>query len=270
MMLSTDTFTHSSIALVFGGRSPIALACALELAKRQNVILFTRKIDDELKKLVSSAADSIKLVEVDLSAKGGAYTFVNEIYKSGGEVNSVVFLQRYRPVGEASFEDHAWVELWCIEEIIKQISFQKSAGTKVNILISSSPAAAKAVLDQGSSYHVVKAGQEALVRFLAAKHHSDALYINSIRIGSVVLKQRASKYWASIPNVVKGLIGFSPSGYLQTSEDVGKSFAQLVTNGLGGATGQVITLDDGFELRDGIQMAKLALEYGCNNDCLPF
>ena len=42
-----------------------------------------------------------------------------------------------------------------------------------------------------------------------------------------------------------------------------KTFAKLATNGLGGATGQIITqLDDGFELRDGIQMAKLAFEHG--------
>ncbi|WP_341900479.1 SDR family oxidoreductase [Synechococcus sp. UW140] len=262
MMSSTKTFTYSSVALVFGGHSPIALACALELARKQNVILFTRKIDDELKKLVSCAEGRVKLVEIDLSTKCIGSNLIDEVYGSGGEVNSVVFLQRYKPVGEECFQEHALVELWSIEDIIKQISFQKSAGIKVNILVSSSPASVKVLADQGSSYHVVKAGQEALVRFLAAKHYCDGIYLNSIRIGSVVLKKRAAKYWASIPNVVKGLIGFSPSGSLQTSEDVGKAFAKLAANGLGGATGQVITLDDGFELRDGIQMAKLAFEHG--------
>lgn len=262
MISSTETFTHSSVALVFGGRSPIALACALELAKRQNVILFTRKIDDELKKLVSFVEGRVKLVEIDLSTICIGSNLIDEVYGSGGEVNCVVFLQRYKPVGEACFQEHALVELWCIEEIIKHISRRKAQESQVNILVSSSPAAVKVLADQGSSYHVVKAGQEALVRFLAAKHYCDGIYLNSIRIGSVVLKQRAEKYWASVPNVVNGLMDFSPSGSLQTSEVVGKAFAQLATNGLGGATGQVITLDDGFELRDGIQLAKLAFEHG--------
>lgn len=258
----TETYTRSSVALVFGGRSPIALACALELAKKQNVILFTRKIDDELKKLVSFPVGMVKLVEIDLSTICIGSNLIDEVYGSGSEVNSVVFLQRYKPVGEACFQDHALVELWCIEEIVKHIACRKAPESQVNIVVSSSPAAVKVLADQASAYHVVKAGQEALVRFLAAKHYCDGIYLNSIRIGSVVLKDRAAKYWASIPNVVKGLKGFSPSGSLQTSEDVGKAFAQLAINGLGGANGQVITLDDGFELRDGIQMAKIAFEHG--------
>jgi enoyl-[acyl-carrier-protein] reductase (NADH) len=108
----------------------------------------------------------------------------------------------------------------------------------------------------------VKAGQEALVRYMAEKLLESRIFVNGVRIGSIVLKPRAATYWKSIPEVLSRLERSAPSRSLQTSDDVGRAFARLAFTGLAGATGQIITLDDGFGLRDGVQMAKTALEHG--------
>ena len=261
-MTSTDLHNPSPIALVFGGRSPIAIACALWIARHQDAVLVTRSVDDELREAVSAGAPRLTLLSSDLANSGAGTEIVNGIYASGREVNAAVFLQRYRPDGPARFDDHASIELWSIEEVLTTICKQKRPETEIQAIVSSSPAAHKVLNDQGSAYHIVKAGQEALVRFLAATLFEARIFVNGIRIGSIVLKPRAAGYWESIPDVVSGLEHTAPSGSLQTSDNVGRAFARLAMAGLAGATGQIITLDDGFDLRDGVQMAKAALEHG--------
>jgi NAD(P)-dependent dehydrogenase (short-subunit alcohol dehydrogenase family) len=222
-------------------------------------------VDEELRVAVSAGAPRLTLVAADLANSGAGTRIVNEIYASGREVNAAVFLQRYRPDGPARFDDHAAIELWSIEETLAAIRQQKKPESEVQALVSSSPAAHKVLEDQGSAYHVVKAGQEALVRFLAATLLDARIFVNGIRIGSIVLKPRAAAYWKTIPDVVSGLQRTSPSGSLQTSDDVGWAFARLAMAGLVGTTGQIITRDDGFDLRDGVQMVKATLEHGGTN-----
>ena len=260
-MTTSDLPQGRPVALVFGGRSPIAIACALQLATVQDVVLVTRRIDDEFRREVTTGSPKLALVTADLACAGAAAAVVSAIYASGREINAAVFLQRYRPDGPPRFTDHAAVELWSIEETLKAIRQQKRADTEVQALVSSSPAAEKVLVDQDLAYHVVKAGQEALVRYEAAKLAGDRIRVNAVQIGSIVIKERASTYWDSLPDVVRSLQHVAPSGGLQTSEDIGLSLARLATAGLGGATGQVITLDDGFGLRDGVQLAKTSLEY---------
>lgn len=81
-------------------------------------------------------------------------------------------MQRYRPEGEPSFEEHSRVELWGIVEALEAVAM-KSPSTEVKAVVSSSPAAQTVLDDQDGAYHVVKAGQEALVRFCGAKLQGD-------------------------------------------------------------------------------------------------
>lgn len=252
--------SNDHVAVVFGGRSPIAIACALELARVQDVVLVTRRVDDDLTDAVREGSSRITLVAADLSTAGSGAEVVSSIYAAGRQLNAAVFLQRYRSGGETRFSDHAMVELWTIQDALEAIRQQKHADVVVQALISSSPAADRVVVDQDLAYHIVKAGQEALVRYSAARLVDSRVFVNGVRIGSIVMKERAASYWGSVPHVVQGLRQLAPSGALQTSEDVGASIAGLVLSGIGNATGQVISLDDGFSLRDGVQMAKASLE----------
>ena len=246
------------VALVFGGRSPIAIACALQLATVQDVVLVTRCVDDELHREVSVGSPGLTLVAAELARTGAGAEVVSAVYASGREINAAVFLQRYRPDGPPRFTNHAAVELWSIEETLGAIRQQKRADTDFQALISSSPAAEKVVVDQDLAYHVVKAGQEALVRYEAVRLAGDRIRVNAVQIGSIVMKDRAREYWDSVPAVVDGLRELAPGKVLLTSVDVGRTVAELALNNRG-ITGATLRLDGGMGLRDGVQLAKVAL-----------
>ena len=258
-MTTSDLPQGRPVALVFGGRSPIAVACALELAKVQDVVLVTRRIDGELRREVSAGSTGLTLVAADLSRTGAAAEVVSVAYASGREINAAVFLQRYRPDGPPCFTDHVSVELWSIEEALQAVHEQKRVDVEVQALISSSPAADKVVVDQDLAYHVVKAGQEALVRYEAVKLAGDRIRVNAVQIGSIVMKDRAREYWDSVPEVVDGLRELAPGKVLLTSVDVGWTIADIALNNRG-ITGATLRLDGGMGLRDGVQLAKVALE----------
>jgi NAD(P)-dependent dehydrogenase (short-subunit alcohol dehydrogenase family) len=254
--------TRPLAAVVFGGRSPIAVSCAESLAQAQDVVLVTRRIDDGIRSVVA-ASPRIALVEADLGVTGESRRVIDTVAGSGRDVNAVVFLQRYRSAGSDGFQEHAAVELWSVKEALEAIKRTKlSRDSQVHALVSSSPAAQTVLMDQSLEYHVIKAGQEALVRFYAASLARHNISINALRIGSVVLKPRAEPFWTSVPEVVKGLNEATPAGHLLTSGEVGQFMARLVSAGLAGMTGQTITLDGGASLRDGIQMVRHALEGG--------
>ncbi len=256
---------ESPAAVVFGGRSPIAVSCARHLAETQVVVLVTRRIDDDIQRLVGSNP-RIALVEADLEAAGESRRVVESIYASGHEVSAAVFLQRYRPTDEGRFDLHSQVELWSIQEALEAIRDNKTQQSEVYAVLSSSPAVQTVLLDQDLHYHIIKASQEALVRFYSVVLARDAIHVNALRIGSVVLKPRAAAYWTSVPDLVMALRNAAPRGELVTSDDVGRFIARLATAGLVGMTGQTVTLDDGLSLRDGIQMVRGALERSSDRD----
>ena len=57
------------VAVVFGGRSPIAIACARHISLRQKVMLVTRHIDNDLEEAVAGHAN-LSLMEADLEIEG--------------------------------------------------------------------------------------------------------------------------------------------------------------------------------------------------------
>ena len=248
------------LAVVFGGHSPIAIACVRHLAEVQDVILVSRKVDSVLKEVFGSCP-RVTLKEVDLEVPGQARSLIMQILDERKNINGIVFLQRYRPKTEPLFEAHCAVELWSIKDVLEAMGERNADGRRVQVLISSSPAASKVLVDQDFHYHLVKSGQEALVRYFSVSLARLGICVNAIRIGSIVIKPRAASYWDSIPDVVKSLLNIAPSGTLQSSDTVGAAFATLVRVNIAGFNGQILTIDDGFDLRDSAQVAKSCLEH---------
>lgn len=246
-------------AIVFGGRSPIALSCAKYLSMEQQVFLVTRCVDSAMENLVSQMP-SVSLVSADLEFPSEVGRIINEIFARGYQLSCMAFLQRYRPKTESIFSSHLAVELWSIKEALETVKSLKSAESAIQVLVSSSPAAHKVLDDQDLSYHIVKAGQEALVRYYAVLLAERNISINAIRIGSVVLKERAMSYWNSIPHTVGKLKDLTPTRRLLTSDEVGLIFAKMLLSQIPGITGQVFSADNGFELMDSIQIVKRRLD----------
>ena len=248
----------NATSLIFGGHSPIAIACAKTIAKNQKVILFTRKMDVHLLEEIKGCNIDLKIL--DLNKLESIRDVINEVYSSGWEVSSALFFQRYRSEKSEDFILHCNIEIWSTQTIIDLLAIKKQPNTHIQILISSSPAAEKILIDQDLSYHIIKSGQEVLVRFNSVKLAKKLIAINAIRIGSIVIKERAANYWDSIPETVNKLMEISPTGSLLTSRSIGNVFAHFIQNKNHLITGQVLTVDDGFNLLDAAQASKSALD----------
>lgn len=259
MTIQDLTLGMPPVAVVFGGRSPIATACTKQIACSQDVVLVTRKLTLDLSQEFRDLP-RVSFYEADLEKPESSRLVLRSLYNQNRNINALIFFQRYRSTGDPSFQAHCCVELWSIKEALDEIRTTKMDESYVQVLISSSPAAHKVVIDQDLSYHIVKSGQEALVRFCAVEYGKHRISVNAIRVGSIVLKNRASGYWKSVPQVVNGLQRAAPVGNLQTSDDVGKFFATLALSDLPNLSGQILDIDNGFFLRDPAQVAKLLLE----------
>ncbi len=246
-------------AIIFGGRSPIAIELSRALSREMKVFLVTRSLDDEITRLFQNYPN-IELIAGDLSVRGEPRRIINEIYDLGVEPSSVAFLQKYIPGAEPKLEEHYAVELWSIAECLEEFSLRKASGSSLNAIITSSPASSAVLFDQDVSYHVVKAGQEALTRFYGARLARKGIFTNAVRIGSIVIKPRSEGYWKSVPEVISGIRELAPTGEVLDSYEVGHHLARILSHGISGVSGQVLTIDGGFSLLDAGQVARQALE----------
>jgi len=254
-MTTKQCHANKKTAIIFGGRSPIALSCVEFLATSQRVILVSRRADAELTDFLKQFP-AVSLVTADLQKSGDGARVIEMAYSSHHHITSIAFFQRYRAALENNFNHHMAVEIWSINEVLDAVRTFKPSDARIQVLVSSSPAASRVVIDQDLNYHIVKSGQEAIVRYQAVALARHNISINAVRIGSVVIKQRALNYWNSIPETLDTLRSLTPSQKVPTSELVGETFAKILMADIHGITGQIFTADEGFDLRDSIQMVK--------------
>jgi NAD(P)-dependent dehydrogenase (short-subunit alcohol dehydrogenase family) len=249
-----------TVDLVFGGRSPIAIAVAQEFAQSGNpVCLVTRHSGEDLTTTFEHLPN-VKILECDLGEPGNVSRLLKELEFEYGSIRSISFLQRYRPAKESSFDLHMQVEVWAIREALELLLSRSSSTTTGKILISSSPAAQKLVRDQSLDYHIVKSAQESLVRFYAHRLSAIGAEIIGVRIGSVVLKGRAKEYWSSKSQLQANLSPLAFGAHLPTEKSIGASIASLAQLNKSGLSGQVLILDGGFSLHDESQAIKQTIE----------
>lgn len=86
--------------------------------------------------------------------------------------------------------------------------------------------------------------------------------MNAVRIGSLVIKPRDQRYWDSIPRVLAGLSALSPAGHVLTNTEVGAHLAGLLSPITPALNGQILSIDGGYSLLDGAQLARAALDMG--------
>jgi len=248
-------------ALVVGGHSPIAVETTKALSEDHRVVHVTRSISDNL---ISEFGDEydVEIVEADLTLNRAGSKLVESLVSSGHYPSSIAFLQRYRASsGEANFGQHMSVEIWGVREILEAYARLKPPELYVNSVVATSPAATKVVRDQNLDYHLVKAGQEALVRFLSVTQAPHNMNIFAAQIGSIVVKTRAEVYWTTHAEQLHLLGELSPLKSLPTQLTIGKQLASLLRVSNSSLSGQTIPLDGMFSILDGPQSHKLLLTW---------
>lgn len=251
--------TNGKTFLIVGGRSPIAIASSLKLAETSDVIHVTRTKSADLRKIFNGSR--VRLIEQDLSDPLAATKIADKAPKHLSEISGIAFLQRFRTEsGQPSFENHMRVEVWSPVELLRYIASERKSNVALTAVIASSPAAQSVVSDQSLDYHIVKSAQESSFRYLARELSAQSIECISVRIGSLVIKERASNYWNQRESLRRVLGDLGSAQGVPSAETIGRQIANILANGPLGISGQTIVLDGGLGLADGPQAAKNSIE----------
>ena len=230
--------------LIFGGRSPIALAlCKLIAENNLDVLLVTRKIDPELSELVEKLKLK-SLIECDLEDSTSAVALASRIDQESKGLQGIAFLHRYRSENPKSFVQYS-VEVDTPFRILDAISKQKRLN-ECSIVFATSPAATEVVSDQDFQYHASKAAVNQIIRFGSVNFAKFGLRVNGINPGLFVYKERASKFYKENPEILEEAIKKVPLGRIASVEEIASVTFFLLTAASSYINGQIINIDGGI------------------------
>ena len=241
-------------ALVFGGRSPIALALCEQLAKSgQEVHLITRNRDEAIVKLASDHHCE-HVHQCDLEDAKVSIALALEIDDKVGGLEAVAFVHRYRNQTSNPLKQYE-VEVYTPYEIIEALA-ERSRNKQCSVVLTTSPAARNIVGDQDFQYHASKAALSQLVRFGAVRFAANNLRINGVSPGSFIFKQRAAEFYAKNPDVVTRANQLIPLARMGTVTEVANVAAFLLSDKSSYINGQILEVDGGLSNFDQASLSK--------------
>ena len=241
-------------ALVYGGRSPIALALCEQLAASgQEVHLVTRHRDETIVKLASD--HHCKHVhECDLEDAKKSIALALEIDNKVDGLDAVAFMHRYRTATSNPIKQYE-VEVYTPYEILESLASQ-SRVKQCAVVLTTSPAARNIVGDQDFQYHASKAALSQLVRFGAVRFASKNLRINGVSPGSFIFKQRAADFYAKNPEVVARANNLIPLSRMGTVVEIANVASFLLSDKSSYMNGQILEVDGGLSNFDQASLTK--------------
>jgi NAD(P)-dependent dehydrogenase (short-subunit alcohol dehydrogenase family) len=230
-------------ALVYGGKSPIALALCEQLAASgQEVHLVTRHRDEAIVKLASD--HHCKHVhECDLEDAKKSIALALEIDNKVGGLVAVAFVHRYRTAISNPVKQYE-VEVYTPYEIIESLASQ-SRVKQLAITFFTSPGSHHVLGDQDFQYHASKAALSQLVRFGSVRFASKNLRINGVSPGSFIFKQRAADFYAKNREVVARANRLIPLARMGTVTEIASVASFLLSDKSSYMNGQILEVDGG-------------------------
>ena len=242
------------VALVYGGRSPIALALCRQLSESgQEVHLITRNRDETLVKLASN--HNCKHVhECDLENQESSIALALEIDKKAGGLEAIAFVHRYRSQTSNPIKQYE-VEVYTPFKIIESMAGQ-SRDKQCAVVVTTSPAGRTVVGDQDFQYHASKAALSQLVRFGSVRFSANNLRINGVSPGSFIFKERAAEYYSKNPEVVAKANKLIPLSRMGTVTEIANVALFLLSEKSSYLNGQILEVDGGLSNLDQASLSK--------------
>ena len=242
------------VALVYGGRSPIALALCRQLSESgQEVHLITRNRDEALVKLASN--HNCKHVhECDLENQESSIALALEIDKKTGGLEAIAFVHRYRSQTSNPIKQYE-VEVYTPFKIIESMAGQ-SRDKQCAVVVTTSPAGRTVVGDQDFQYHASKAALSQLVRFGSVRFSANNLRINGVSPGSFIFKERAAEYYSKNPEVVANANKLIPLSRIGTVTEIANVALFLLSEKSSYLNGQILEVDGGLSNLDQASLSK--------------
>ena len=241
-------------ALVYGGRSPIALALCEQLADSgQEVHLITRNRDEAIVNLASEHHCE-HVHQCDLEDAKVSIALALEIDDKVGGLEAVAFVHRYRNQTSNPLKQYE-VEVYTPYEIIEALA-ERSRNKQCSVVLTTSPAARNIVGDQDFQYHASKAALSQLVRFGAVRFAANNLRINGVSPSSFIFKQRAAEFYAKNPGVVARANKLIPLARMGTVTEIANVAAFLLSDKSSYINGQILEVDGGLSNFDQASLSK--------------
>ena len=242
------------VALVYGGRSPIALAICGQLADSgQEVHLVTRSRNEEIVKLASE--HKCKHVhQCDLEDAAKSIALALEIDDKAGGLEAVAYVHRYRSQTSNPLKQYE-VEVYTPFQIIEALA-RRNRSKLCAVVLTTSPAARNIVGDQDFQYHASKAALSQLVRFGSVRFAANNLRINGISPGSFIFKQRAAEFYEKNPEVVVRANKLIPLSRMGTVTEIANVATFLMSEKSSYLNGQILEVDGGLSNFDQASLSK--------------
>ena len=241
-------------ALVYGGRSPIALALCKQLAgSGQEVHLITRNRDEAIVNLASEHHCE-HVHQCDLEDAEKSIALALKIDNQVGGLEAVAFVHRYRSQTSNPLKQYE-VEVYTPFRIIEEMARQSRA-KQLAITIFTSPGSHHVLGDQDFQYHASKAALSQLVRFGAVRFAANNLRINGVSPGSFIFKQRAAEFYAKNPDVVARANKLIPLARMGTVTEIANVAAFLLSDKSSYINGQILEVDGGLSNFDQASLSK--------------
>ena len=241
-------------ALVYGGRSPIALEICRQLAGAgHDVHLVTRTRDDAINRLAKEN-NCFEVHECDLEDSAKSIELAAKIDSQVGGLDAVVFAHRYRSEVSVPLRQYA-VEVYTPFEILEALA----ARTRENeciVLLVTSPGAHLVLADQNFQYHASKAALSQLVRFGSVRFASRKIRINGLSPGSFIFKQRAADFYSKNPQIVDRANKLIPLSRMGTVDEIASVAHFLLSKQSSYLNGQILEVDGGLSTLDPASLSK--------------
>ena len=242
------------VALVYGGRSPIALALCRQLSESgHEVHLITRNRDETILKLASNHHCN-HVYECDLENQESSVNLALEIDKKAGGLDAIAFVHRYRSQTPNPLKQYE-VEVYTPYKIIESIA-AISRDKQCAVAVTTSPAGRTVVGDQDFQYHASKAALSQLVRFGSVRFSANNLRINGVSPGSLIFKERAAEYYSKNPDVVANANRLIPLSRMGTVTEIANVALFLLSEKSSYLNGQILEVDGGLSNLDQASLSK--------------
>ncbi len=241
-------------ALVYGGRSPIALEICRQLAGAGHEVHLVTRVRDE--SIVALAAENgcIDVHECNLEDSAKSIELALKIDSQVGGLDAAAFAHRYRSDVSAPLKQYS-VEVYAPYEILKSLA-TRERGQQCAVVFLTSPAAQSVVGDQDFQYHASKAALSQLVRFGSVRFASQNMRVNGLSPGSFIFKQRAADFYAKNPQIVDRANKLIPLSRMGTVGEIASVAHFLLSKQSSYLNGQILEVDGGLSTLDPASLSK--------------
>jgi len=238
---------ENKIALITGGSSGIGEATVKGFVKQGAKVYFTYNSGKERSKNISSETGAISL-NCDISKKEECDKIIETIIKDSGRidilVNNAGIIKReewgsedFEKVWEDVLSVDLYGPMYLINKVIPEMKKNKY-GRIVNV----SSIHTFSVAVGSTSYHVAKAGLDAMTRSIAIELSKNNIRANSVAPGPI----ETPPWEKATPEKIKKIKGRIPSGEFGEPEDVARVIRFLASDDSNYVNGQTIFVDDGM------------------------